>query len=113
MADVKRTQALGGPVVIQSGTPSFYNQVIDSGGASIDRIAHVLQLPADTWTHVGFRYGARTGTPVQHKTGLQTPDASGNPDGTYLGGGSPASGTFTPPADATWDGTWQWVALAN
>lgn len=90
------------------------NFALDSGGASIDRAANAIQYPwADAITHCGFRYGLRTGTPVQHKIGLQGVDGSGNPDGTYKGGGSPASGTFTPPADTTWNGVWQWIALAN
>ena len=40
-------------------------------------------------------------------------DASGLPNGTILGGGSPASGTFTPPADTTWNSLWRWVTLSN
>jgi hypothetical protein len=40
-------------------------------------------------------------------------DASGNPDGTIKGGGSPASASFTPPASTAWDNTWQWVTLDN
>jgi len=81
-----------------------------------DRIGTVFALPDDiTITHVWIRYGARvTGTtPVQYKTGLQGVDGSGLPNGTYLGGGSPASGTFTPPASTAWDATGQWIALDN
>src|SRR5688572_26797065 len=83
--------------------------------ASNDGVGWVFQAnSADAITHLGFRYGARTGTPPTYRISLQSPTAAGGlPDGTVLGGGSPASGTFTPPADATWDGTWQWVALTN
>lgn len=69
---------------------------------------------AGTITQLGFRYGVRTGTPPTYKIGLQGVDAStGFPDGTIKGGGSPASVTFTPPADATWDGTWRKLTLDN
>lgn len=114
MADVKGLFT-GAPCPITAGgSLTFTNFTINSGGGTIDRVAWAIQLPvADTWTHIGFRYGARSGTPVQHTIGLQSLGTTGLPDGTYLGGGTPASATFTPPADATWDGTWQWVALAN
>lgn len=95
-----------------TGAPAFASFTVDS---STDGIGVVFRAAeAATITHLGFRYALRTGTPVQHKIGLQGVDVTnGRPDGTYLGGGSPASGTFTPPADATWDGTFQWVALDN
>jgi hypothetical protein len=79
-----------------------------------DKQAVVFHAPeAVALTHAGFRYGVRTGTPPTYRISLQGVDASGNPTGTVLGGGSPASATFTPPADATWNSTWQWVALSN
>ncbi len=69
---------------------------------------------ADPITHFGFRYGARTGTPPVHVVTLESLVATtGLPDGTDIGGGSATAKTFTPPADATWDGTWQWIALTN
>jgi hypothetical protein len=68
---------------------------------------------AITITRVGFRYGARTGTPPTYTISLQGVDGSGNPDGVIKGGGSPASVAFTPPADATIDGLWQWKTLDN
>lgn len=69
--------------------------------------------PGDTITHIGFRYSLRTGTPPTFKISFQGVGTTGNPNGTILGGGTPASATFTPPADATWDGTWQWIQLDN
>lgn len=115
MAAAKRiTLCPGLPVCNGAGAPTTSSFAIDSGGGSIDRLAWSVQTEeAVTISHLGFRYGTRTGTPVQHRIGLQGINTSGNPDGTYLGGGSPNSGTFTPPANATWDGTWQWVALDN
>jgi hypothetical protein len=82
--------------------------------ASTEKQAWIFQAE-DTaaLTHGGFRYGTRTGTPPTYRLSLQGVDASGNPDGTVLGGGSPASATFTPPASAAWNSTWQWIALAN
>lgn len=64
-------------------------------------------------TRVGFRYGSRTGTPPTYVISLQGVDSSGNPDGTIKGGASPASATFTPPADTSWNGDWQWITLSN
>jgi len=91
---------------------AFSSHVVD---ASNEGIGAVLQaLDANAITHLGFRYGARTGTPPTYIIGLESPAAAtGFPDGTVLGGGSPASATFTPPADTSWDGLWQWIALTN
>ncbi len=82
--------------------------------ATNDKVYWLLQAPeAATITHLGFRYGVRTGTPVQHKISVQGIDASGLADGTILGGASPASGLFTPPASTAWNSLWQWIALDN
>jgi hypothetical protein len=81
------------------------------------KIAAVLAFPcsgtSDTITHVGWRQGTATGTPGanSYKIGIQGVDASGLPDGTYLGGGSPASLTFTP--SSANNNTWIWSALTN
>jgi hypothetical protein len=66
-----------------------------------------------TITHVGYRQGTSVGTPASnsYKIGIQGISSAGVPDGTYLGGGSPASKTFTP-AGAN-DNAWVWVALDN
>lgn len=82
--------------------------------AATDAAEWIFQAAeAATITRLGFRYGARTGTPPTYTISLQGVDASGNPDGTIKGGGSPASVAFTPPADTTIDGLWQWKTLAN
>ena len=64
-------------------------------------------------TKVRFRYGARTGTPPTYILTLESLDASGNPDGTDVGGGSPTATTFTPPASTAWDGKIREVTLTN
>lgn len=74
---------------------------------------HFQPDSADAITHLGFRYGARTGTPPTYSIRIESPDASGLPDGTDVGGGSPTAVTFTPPADASINGLWQWKALTN
>lgn len=90
---------------------SATNTAID---ATDKGIAAILQANStDAITHIGFRYGLRTGTPPTYIAALEGLDTSGLPDGTVLGGGSPASVTFTPPASTAWDGTYQWQALAN
>lgn len=81
--------------------------------ATTDKAEYVFHPPNGiTITHLGFRYGTRTGTPPTYKISLQSV-TDGVPTGTILGGGSPASGTFTPPASTAWNSTWQWVALDN
>lgn len=87
------------------------NHTVD---ASNEGVAWVFQSETDAAiTHVWFRYGLRVGTPPTYRISLQSINTSGNPDGTVLGGGSPASATFTPPADTSWDGLGQWIALDN
>jgi hypothetical protein len=77
-----------------------------------DKIASVfISETASAITHVGYRQGAATGTPPTYRLSIQGVDSSGNPDGTIKGGGSPASGTFTPTAGE--DGEWVWIALTN
>jgi hypothetical protein len=79
-----------------------------------DQIEYIFQAQeAATLTRLGFRYGTRTGTPPTYKISLQGVDGSGRADGTIKGGGTPASATFTPPADTSWNSTWQWITLDN
>lgn len=90
---------------------SVTNHVVD---ASTEGIAFPFQaLSADPITHVGFRYGARTGTPPTYLARLEGLDSGGLPDNADVGGGSATAVTFTPPADASIDGLWQWYALTN
>lgn len=97
---------------ISVGTPSISTHVID---ASNEGVAFAFQARnTDAITHLGFRYGSRTGTPPTYIIGLEGLSAStGFPDGTYKTNGGNCSATFTPPADTTWNGTWQWIALSN
>lgn len=90
---------------------SANNHIVD---ASNEGIGWVFQpFNADPITHIGFRYGARTGTPPEFSVALEGVDGGGLPDGTDLGGGSATLKTFTPPASTAWDGLWQWIALTN
>lgn len=90
---------------------SITNYTMDASGK---KIAVAFQAEEDaTISGLGFRYGVRTGTPPTYRISLQSLDASGNPDGTVLGGGTPASATFTPPASTAWNSTWQWITLSN
>lgn len=103
----------GAPLPMQVGSPIFNsNFTINSAD---DKISYVLAWPVDSEaiTSVCFRYGLRTGTPVQHKISLQGVDISGLPNGTIKGAGSPAAGAFTPPATTAWDLTLQCVTLSN
>lgn len=82
---------------------------------STSGVSWVFQAPvAGTITRVGFNYYLRTGTPPTYRASLQGVSlTTGVEDGTIKGGGSPASVTFTPPASTAWDGTFQWLTLAN
>src|SRR3990167_2686468 len=93
------------------GSISANNQGLTSSGHKLGQCFYPQLI--DTITHLGFRYGLRTGTPPTYRVSLQALGGAAKPTGTVLGGGSPASATFTPPADTTWDTTWQWVALTN
>lgn len=96
---------------VMSQVASANNHVVD---ASTEGVGWVFQpFNADAITHIGFRYGARTGTPPTFSVTLETVDGTGLPTGTDVGGGSATLATFTPPASTAWDGTWQWVALTN
>lgn len=83
--------------------------------ASDDAVAWMFQSKtSDPITHLGFRYGVRTGTPPAYLIALEGVSTSTPyPDGTDVGGGSPTATSFTPPADTTWNSTWQWIALTN
>lgn len=64
-------------------------------------------------TDLWFLYGNATGAPPEQRYSLQGVDTSGVPDGTILGGGTPASVTFTPPANTSWNGLGRWQTLSN
>ena len=102
----------GPPQMTIDGTSSATNHSIDS---SNDTLCFVFQChEAATLTRVGYRYGARTGTPPTYLTRLEGVSATtGDCDNADVGGGSPTSVTFTPPADASIDGLWQEKTLTN
>lgn len=77
---------------------------------STDAQEWIFQAPAAiTITRLGYRLTTVTGTSPVFKISLQGVDASGNPDGTIKGGGTPASATFTPAGS----NNWFWVNLDN
>lgn len=95
----------------------FTSLTLDEGTgtpATSDSIEFIFQAQAAaTISRLGFRYTLRTGTPPTYKISLEGVDGSGRADGTIKGGGTPASATFTPPADTSWNSTWQWINLDN
>lgn len=99
------------PVMV---TGNFSGATYDMS-ASNKQMAWVFQAQdTNAITHVGFNYSQKIGTPPTFRASIQGVSLStGDPDGTIKGGGSPASGTFTPPNDSTWNGTFQWAALTN
>lgn len=59
-------------------------------------------------THLGFRYDIRVGTPPLYQLSLRQIDDSGSPK---PGDQILTSRTFQPPADASWNGLWQWIEM--
>lgn len=97
-----------GPTIIGAAT----NLAISGTGIGLAWV--FVAETSSAVTHIGFRYGARVGTPCTMVATIETVDATtGSPSGTDAGGGSATAKTFTPPADTTWDGTWQEIALTN
>jgi hypothetical protein len=105
--DVQRLR-IGAPSNMPAGTPAFTLFTID--GAK--KTAVIFQASdSDAVTSLLFRYGLTTGTPVQHKISIQgvlQTSSTGTPNGTVL-----AAGTFTPPADTSWNGLVQAVSITN
>lgn len=91
--------------------PSYTTFTLNESADAVEVV--FMADEAATITKLGFRYGSRTGTPPTFKISLQGVTGAGVPDGTIKGGGSPASKTFTPPADTTWNSAWQWITLDN
>ncbi len=109
MADAKQI-LLGTPTNIKAAVV-FTNFSLNQ---TTDQLEVIFQAPAAiTITRLGYRYGARTGTPPTYKISLQGVGTDGNPDGAIKGGGSPASKTFTPPADTSFNALWKWNTLDN
>lgn len=84
-----------------------------------EAVAGQFVMPVDdTITHVIFSCSSKTGTPANdtYTVSLQGLDATGLPDGTILGGASPASATYpnaTYPASGFGSNTGHVIALAN
>lgn len=92
------------------GTIGFNNFTINSNN---DGIAVITQQPiADTITQICYRHGTETGNTPNLRLSFQTPSITAQgPDGTVLGGGSPAQIIFDPSAVA--DGTANCETLTN
>ncbi len=97
------------PFFPQGTAPTVTNFTLNQ---TTDQLEVIFQAFEDaTITRLGLRQGTVTGTAPSYKISLQGFDASGLPDGTIKGGGSPASTTFTPVAGG--NNTWAWKTLDN
>ncbi len=106
MATIGKTRFGIAPWLPNTG---FVNFALDG---TTDGIGTVFQAEVGlTITQVGVRQGVVTGTAPTYKIGFQGIGADGNPNGTWEGGGSEQSTTFTPTAGN--DGTFQWFTLDN
>lgn len=107
-ADVSNL-SLGGRLYAGAGEGST-NMSTHALDATTDAFGCVMQVQeAATITQACFLVGFSTGTKPTYIVSLQSLDANGFNSGTVLGGGSPASATFTPGSD----GAFQCVTLAN
>lgn len=96
----------GGAIYTPSGT---YGETIHSINSVSSNFAAFFLAPEDvTITHLGVAYNLRTGTPPTQRISLREVALDGLPESTPI-----ASKTFTPPADTSWDGTFQWLELVN
>lgn len=81
---------------------------------SDNAIATVFQARSiNPITHIGIRHTSTTGTSPTYIASVQGVNASGRPDGTIKGGGSPASKTFSPSSLSWGANTFNWVQLDN
>ena len=106
-ADALRIRLLA-PIAINSNRgPGFNTSLID---AATKKAGWVFQATdTSAITALGFRYGTRTGTPVQHRISIQgVSAATGDPDGTAV-----ATAAFTPPADTTWNSLIQAITISH
>lgn len=107
MTAAKRALFSFTPFPHPSGVPSIVTFVID---ASTDKVGWVFQVDeSEAITHGGFNLTDKTGS-ANFRISLQSVNASGDPSGTVLGGGTPASKSF---ANADVSVGWNWLAFDN
>lgn len=105
-----RYLSYGNPMGATSA-PSFTNFALNG---TTDQAEFIVQMPDGvTLTQAGIRLGTITGTTPTYRISLQGVDASGNPDGTIKGGGTPASKTFSPSGLSWSNSSWHWLILDN
>ncbi len=93
------------------GNFGFVASTISSSTSKAEVVFMVNE--STTITHWGYRCNAITGTSPSIKCGFQSVGTDGNPSGTYLGGGSPASTVFSPSVLGHIAANWYWIALDN
>lgn len=84
-----------------AGLTGFANSTLSAQNSGVGVNLTLMLVAAnssETITQVGYRQQTTTGTPAanSYRIGLQGVNSSGVPDGTWLGGGSPAYVDFTP-----------------
>jgi hypothetical protein len=94
-----------------AGASGFANFTLNQNTDAVEFIFQAAE--AATITKLGVRLGTITGTTPTYRVSLQGVDASGHPDGTIKGGGSPASKTFSPSGLGWAAGSWNWLTLDN
>lgn len=80
--------------------------------AESEKEGWIFRVPRSmTITHLGVRFVGYAGTPPTYRISLQGVSGSnGTPDGSIKGSGACYT-TFTPPANSSWNNTFQWFQL--
>lgn len=97
-----------GIVPFGTASGSLSTLAINSSGDKLGAVFDVRDTADLTGAVISY---SSLSTSATYKVGFQGVDSSGHPDGTYLGGGSPASTTFTPSGSE--GGTCQEYTLDN
>lgn len=83
---------------------SEHSFLFDMQGAKASWFFHTPERV--TITHLGYYHRARVGTPSTFRISLRHVTSTGYAEDSIL-----ASQTFTPPADSSWNDTFQWLEL--
>lgn len=92
---------------VAHATGSVYQIKVFNLNNTLNKLYWFFQPPeAVTISHLGFLYSLRFGTPPSYRLSLRLTDENGTPAAEML-----TSRVFQPPADTSWDGTFQWVEM--
>lgn len=94
-----------------TSVPAFVSLSLNDSDNAVWAIYQAAK--SEAITHIGIRHTSTTGTSPTYKASIQGVGATGTPDGTIKGGGSPASVTFSPSSLGWGANVFTWLALDN